>query len=908
MKKKLLLLCVAILSTFGAWAQTSPWTGVTLEQARNLDGVWLYNVETGTWLQNNDRKRQDLGGDWSTRAEVDTRGIDFKLDADATDPEAVIINPKFSNNGSLNSTITSALFYMDTGQAKSKWYFEATSNGVSNGYRIGDENFKYLCVGADGYLTVSDLAALSNGTWQIVTREERLKAMANASEANPIDATWLIQGPTLANNDNRNNAWSRKVDGGTNVNGPVSAMGGDGVVHCHRVQEFWSTNMANMTQMISKIPNGTYKFSVQGYYRDGSAGTKDQVVYFVTDRRAAGLEELRAKYFANGSEGTLMSILDDSRSASETGWDFQIQTSPYFVPNNTDQASYAIWKGGYQNPSINVTVADSTMTFGIDKTTGINDDWIIVSNFKLTYLGPAVDISAVKTALDKAIASAETVTATSTDVLNSNFATALSTAKGLLHSTDAAAMAAATTALTAAQTAVLNTTSVAARLVSTLALTDFTGPAVDAAKDAKANATTVDQLNTALNALQVARKIAKSSSQASVYAGNAPADGATYYFYNVGAKRFFCGGNDWGTHASVGFPGIPLTLVANGAGFVIDTHLANGATEHYLNFGGYVDSGAQDVWSFIDQGNGVYRIGRDGSTAGGTAGTNVYLGIRDGQYSQVDTDLPETNGDFNNWVLVTKADRDALLANASAANPVDATYLIGIPGFNQREDASVWTNTPGSDGSGVGIWGRGNNNPDFAFESWNNNNEFELTQTLYDLKPGYYQVSVQGFYRDADTPVFVQEITDGQTPAQAAKLFAVTDAQVEALMPAVNAEANHAPGFGSQFSIGEIPDNVPQACNYFQNGLYKTTLTVNVGSDGTLLIGVHKDATTVERAWLVIDNFRLTYFGQDQPSGITGVETTTQQGSDKIYNLSGQRVDNTYKGIVIKNGKKIVVK
>jgi len=60
MKKKLLLLCVAILSTFGAWAQTSPWTGVTLEQARNLDGVWLYNVESGTWLQNNDRKRQDL--------------------------------------------------------------------------------------------------------------------------------------------------------------------------------------------------------------------------------------------------------------------------------------------------------------------------------------------------------------------------------------------------------------------------------------------------------------------------------------------------------------------------------------------------------------------------------------------------------------------------------------------------------------------------------------------------------------------------------------------------------------------------------------------------------------------------------------------------------------------------------
>ena len=47
-------------------------------------------------------------------------------------------------------------------------------------------------------------------------------------------------------------------------------------------------------------------------------------------------------------------------------------------------------------------------------------------------------------------------------------------------------------------------------------------------------------------------------------------------------------------------------------------------------------------------------------------------------------------------------------------------------------------------------------------------------------------------------------------------------------------------------------------------------------------------------------------FGTD-PSGITNV-TAKKNSSSAIYNIAGQKVDNNFKGIVVKDGKKFVNK
>ena len=54
-------------------------------------------------------------------------------------------------------------------------------------------------------------------------------------------------------------------------------------------------------------------------------------------------------------------------------------------------------------------------------------------------------------------------------------------------------------------------------------------------------------------------------------------------------------------------------------------------------------------------------------------------------------------------------------------------------------------------------------------------------------------------------------------------------------------------------------------------------------------------------------NIKTSYLAvveQPAPTTIQGVRTQSTTNNDAIYNLSGQRVDETYRGIVIRNGKK----
>ncbi|MDE5915640.1 MAG: hypothetical protein K2G71_03590, partial [Duncaniella sp.] len=48
------------------------------------------------------------------------------------------------------------------------------------------------------------------------------------------------------------------------------------------------------------------------------------------------------------------------------------------------------------------------------------------------------------------------------------------------------------------------------------------------------------------------------------------------------------------------------------------------------------------------------------------------------------------------------------------------------------------------------------------------------------------------------------------------------------------------------------------------------------------------------------------YNGDSQTSGISDVIIDANPQSDVIYNVLGQKVDENYKGLVIKNGKKYI--
>ena len=56
-----------------------------------------------------------------------------------------------------------------------------------------------------------------------------------------------------------------------------------------------------------------------------------------------------------------------------------------------------------------------------------------------------------------------------------------------------------------------------------------------------------------------------------------------------------------------------------------------------------------------------------------------------------------------------------------------------------------------------------------------------------------------------------------------------------------------------------------------------------------------------------IDNIYY-YKGEDPTDGIDNVLSPVANHQTQTYNLAGQRVDSNYRGIVIKNGKKVIVK
>lgn len=976
MRKRLLQLSVCLMAIIGAKAQTSPWTGNQLPEEGGT--FYLYQVETGKWLQNNNR----VGEFWTTRAEVDKYGFDVEI---IKLPEGGYqLNPKFGHNRSINGHN----FYLDTGDPVTSWILEPTTvAGVTNTYKIHTADEHYLNVNDDGFL--DDFGWSEN--WQLVTYEQRLEDLKTATKANPKDATWLIGGHDFANQDERNH-WDVVQEGDG-----VYAQGGDGIVHGNRAVECWKKTKFSLTKTITGLPNGTYEFKLQGFYRDGSETQ-------IGAKRDAGEEVIRATFFLNDVSRPFKSILESGVTEEDLD-SYAVPQGGVYIPGNSvpgnalDRASNCFFRGGYWNDPVKVVVSDGTLTIGMQKIGGGDDDWLVFDSFTLTYLGNEIDIDEVKANLQTALNEASnydglTVGALTNAIaeaqaaLNGSDATAIANASMNLRNALAAAqdytnvMAEATAfdgvklafftdAIAAAQAAAqandlealenainnlrnaLNDVRAVQDPLKFLAATiPFAQEAgVDAdiiskAQSALNNPTSADEINSSLNTLRVERKIKAADKHADVFPGAGPAEG-DFYLYNVGLQRFLCGGGDWGAHAYVGFPGVEVTLIMGSetpedgdpfSGYKIDTHLNNGGDSEYLNYGGYMDTPHQNLWEFVpvEGKSGVFAIARANGEKNEATGERMLLGYRPGTYGNIDTDMYGINDPNNQWKLVTKAERNELLAKATTTNPQDATFLIASPGFNQREDISAWISQYGT---GT-VWGRYDNHNDFAFECWNSS-DFDFSQTVFGLLPGWYQVSLQGYYRDGNHQDQIRAEAAGEERVKAAFLVDMnTDTQVA--LPNILDEADKAPGLGNRSTtryrideigedgqpvmnedgsirqiddpngedlyVGEFPMWVNEACDYFQSGLYKTSMLVEVtGSDLMILIQKFRDKAN---DWVVLDNFRLTYFGTEKPSeevlGVENVTTTPQSVTGKIYNLQGQEMKTVTKGIYIYNGKKYI--
>lgn len=422
-------------ATAEAQNTSSPYKG---SQVTNGE-FFLYNVESGMWLQNNDRRTDQ----WTTRAELDTRGFEVSITAEGN---GYRLNPKFSGNHSINGNG----LYMDTGDAVTIWRITPVEGSdISNAYTI-ESDYGKIGMGDDGYISQN---ATSNNTWQLVTREERIAAMAEATPQHPIDVTWLVQDPNFAFNDERYSAWNASFGGGNNV------VGGDGRVMCNRAHESWNSTSIDMHQTISGIPDGTYLVSVQGYYRDGSG--------FI-EKHENGTETMRTMYFANHVKKTLQCIIEGG-SDVETPY-YYYQAAGKWTPNDLDCASAIFFEGGYQNEPLTVPVTGGELRIGLSKPSsdGVEADWTVFDNWKIVYLGKDIDMTEITDALVKAMEEAEQYVTSGTDAMNTALSECMAEAEMLTTSDDVDAVINMTEKLTSLTTTIKQSAATIATLRQTI--------------------------------------------------------------------------------------------------------------------------------------------------------------------------------------------------------------------------------------------------------------------------------------------------------------------------------------------------------------------------------------------------------------------------------------------------------
>lgn len=824
---------VVYVTEWGAQVRT-PYKGVVAQEG----DFFLYNVETGYFLMNNNRQTVD----WNSHAELDPIGYDFGLIAKEGGFQ---INPYMGHNHSLNAHN----LYMDTNDDVTVWTFEPKEvDGVTNAYTIKSGDV-VLGASNDKFLRKTT----ENSTWQVVSKAERLAVMQaqyeKASGTNPIDLSWLIPGGQFNIADEH----AMQLNGTSDIQAGAAFV--DDQTQGNGIREIWNNPAGyDINYTLTDLPAGIYRFTVSGYYRDGSADN-------IGAKHSNGTEELRAKIYANDVTEALMSICAPERTTSGQGCNKK--TGDYYVPDSRGDAAIATREGLYVNKPVEINLSGGTLTIGVRKDGGVDSDWTIFDSFKLQYFGPE-SLDLYLGLLQQAIDEAEQFDASVTsDVLASELSTAINDAKAALNATTKEEIESATETLNNALTAAKSVNVTV--LKQTVALAAEEGLDVTAGNTAVAQAKNSSEIEQPLYDLRAARKL-NAMRMPDIYTGSKPAAGKVYLF-NVGTGTFLGTGSDWNTHAAVDQVGIEIELISHNDEeytFKFKTGRGNG----WMAWNGYVDcpeGGANDnLWHFmpVEGKEGVYNISSTGNDGyllgydpnGGTDGKKYW--------STIAIDRTGIDNPNNQWKVITPAERETILDNALDGG-ADVSYLIKNASLNRQDDYDMWQKQCDGGNGGARVStvtdNNGNRAADYAYEYFEPQS-FSFTQTIEGLRPGKYEVSVQGFFRDGNGGYQAQVVNEGGELRQLAYLVANEET---ALLPNIASVLSKVPGVGDLQACnnGEFPNMPQSAIEYFETGYYKTILPVTVGDDGVLTIGVKKDTRENAGDWVVFDNFRLRYLG-----------------------------------------------
>lgn len=331
MKLKRLLSLVAMIFALGGgslWAQYT--TGSTVAAG----DYFLYNIAAQKFLTN--------GMDWGTHATVDNAGRVITLAA-LPDGKYSIYTKNYSSDDAKGYMTTNG--YVDTGSNDANWIFTPVSvDGYTNVYTIKNSDTQYLYYDvADSRVQVGNATGTNADYWIIVPKSVRDAAG---------EVTYLLQ------NTDFNRPWERPIWAGAIKDNKADGVGGS---ESNRNQERYNMTF-DVNQTVSGVTNGIYRFTCQGFYRNGT--TNDQY----------------AMMYINSTTYPLKNIHADGQAASGNG--FSKENGGVYVPNSQADASNVFDAGYYQNEMAAI-VTNGTLKLGFKKDVEKASDWSLFDNIKL---------------------------------------------------------------------------------------------------------------------------------------------------------------------------------------------------------------------------------------------------------------------------------------------------------------------------------------------------------------------------------------------------------------------------------------------------------------------------------------------------------------------------------------------
>lgn len=321
--------------------------------AQSYGSETVSEAGAGQFLLYNVGAKQYLcpGNAWGTHASVGNVGMMVELVPQNDGTYRVSTKPYYNSDLCLGDNA-----YVDN-NGKGTYSFEKVEGVEEPTYKLvcKSNTLYWSGKGTDLSFDANGPAAGSeaNGQWRLIKI-----GTEDATEEKPQDVSYLITNPDfdIIRNENGNKRHLRGWEGEPTANNSCA--------------ERYNMNF-DVYQVKTALPNGKYRVSCQGFYRAGGGDSKDK-------------DTKNAILYANAEETPLMNILEEEGNYS-------------VKPNNMAQAQESFSAGLYKNNSVEVTVVDGTLRFGIKKSKQIAADWTIFDTFRLEYLGE-VDLNAAAVA------------------------------------------------------------------------------------------------------------------------------------------------------------------------------------------------------------------------------------------------------------------------------------------------------------------------------------------------------------------------------------------------------------------------------------------------------------------------------------------------------------------------------